>query len=130
YYAPGDADADVLSYVLGGSKSSRLYDRLVHEKQIAQDVTASQQSMQLGSVLSIEATARPGVKPEDLLAAIDAELRTLRDEGPTPTEVDEARNTIVAGIVRGLETFGGVADMLNRYNHFLGEPGYLPKDIA
>ena len=129
YYAPGDADADVLSHVLGGSKSSRLYRKLVYEKQIAQDVSASQQSMQLGSIFSIEATARPGVKAEDLLAAIDSELRTLRDEGPDATEVDEARNTIVADIVRGLETFGGVADMLNRYNHFLGEPGYLTQDV-
>ena len=35
-------------------------------------------------------------------------------------------------IIRGLESlggFGGVADRLNQYNHFLGDPGYLPKDL-
>ena len=26
--------------------------------------------------------------------------------------------------------FGGVADMMDRYNQYLGDPGYLPKDIA
>jgi zinc protease len=34
--------------------------------------------------------------------------------------------------VQGLESlggFGGVADRLNNYNHFLGDPAYLPKDI-
>ncbi len=25
--------------------------------------------------------------------------------------------------------FGGVADVLNQYNHYLGDPGYLPKDL-
>jgi zinc protease len=132
-FAPGDADADVLGLVLGGSKASRLYEKLVYEKQIAQDVSASQYSLQLGSVFTIEATARPGVKPEELVAAIDAELAALRAQGPTQQEVDRARTTLVAGVVRGLETlggFGGVADLLNRYNHYLGDPGFLPKDLA
>jgi zinc protease len=132
-YQPGDAEADVLSLVLGGSKSSRLYQKLVYERQIAQDVSAQQASLQLGSVFSIEATARPGVKPEELLAAIDAELAAMRTAGPTQAEVDEARNTLVASIVRGLETLGGsggVADQLNRYNHYLGDPDYLGRDVA
>ena len=33
----------------------------------------------------------------------------------------------------GLEVlggFGGVADTLNIYNHYLGNPGYLREDIA
>ena len=35
--------------------------------------------------------------------------------------------------IRGLQRlggFGGVADMMDRYNQYLGDPGYLPKDIA
>src|SRR5882762_2079203 len=39
-YAPGDADADIASGVLGGGQSSRLYKTLVYDKQIAQDVSA------------------------------------------------------------------------------------------
>ena len=39
---PGDADADVASNVLGGGRSSRLYKKLVYEKQIAQSVSAQQ----------------------------------------------------------------------------------------
>jgi zinc protease len=132
-FTPGDADADVLGLVLGGSKASRLYEKLVYEKQIAQDVEASQYSLQLGSMFTIEATARPGVKAEDLITAIDQELAAMRADGPTQAEVNRARNTLVAGVVRGLETlggFGGVADLLNRYNHYLGDPGFLPRDLA
>ena len=61
-YKPGDADADLLAGILGGGKSSRLYKKLVYEKQIAQDVSAQQESLILGSVFYIQATAKPGVK--------------------------------------------------------------------
>jgi zinc protease len=33
-----DAECDLLGKILGGGKSSRLYKKLVYEKQIAQDV--------------------------------------------------------------------------------------------
>ncbi|HEY0323447.1 MAG TPA: pitrilysin family protein [Pyrinomonadaceae bacterium] len=132
-YKPGDAEAQMLARILGGGKSSRLYKRLVYDKQIAQDVNASQNSLILGSVFEVRATAKPGVKPEDLEKAIDEELDAIRKEGPRPEEADRARNLIQGQIVRGLEVlggFGGVADRLNQYNHYLGDPGFLAKDLA
>jgi zinc protease len=132
-YKPGDAEADMLAEILGGGKSSRLYKKLVYEKQIAQSVTAKQESLTLGSVFEISATARTGVKLEELESAIDEELDAMRKSGPTAEEMERARNTIEASIIRGLETlggFGGVADRLNQYNHFLGDPGYLAQDLA
>src|SRR5712692_1825510 len=131
-YKPGDAEAGLLAQLLGGGKSSRLYKRLVYEKQIAQDVQVQSQPLILGSVFEIQATAKPGVKPEDLEKAIDEELTKLRTEGPTQAELDRARNVIEAQIIEKLERlggFGGVADRLNQYNHYLGDPGYLPKDL-
>jgi zinc protease len=132
-YKPGDAEAQMLARILGGGKSSRLYKRLVYDRQIAQDVTAFQYSLILGSVFQITATAKPGVKPEDLEKAIDEELDAMRKDGPRPEEVERARNLIQGQIVRGLEVlggFGGVADRLNQYNHYLGDPGFLAKDLA
>jgi zinc protease len=131
-YKPGDAECDLLAQLLGGGKSSRLYKSLVYEKQIAQDVQVNNQSLMLGSLFEIQATAKPGVKPEDLEKAINDELAKLRADGPTQAELDRARNVIETRIIQGLERlggFGGVADRLNQYNHYLGDPGYLPKDI-
>ncbi|HVO59316.1 MAG TPA: pitrilysin family protein [Terriglobales bacterium] len=131
-FTPGDAETDLLAQLLGGGKSSRLYKSLVYDKQIAQDVTVTNQSLLLGSVFEVQATCKPGVKPEGMEKAINEELAKLRQDGPTQAELDRARNVIVTRRVQGLERlggFGGVADTLNMYNHYLGNPGYLPQDL-
>ena len=132
-FTPGDAEADLAARILGGGKSSRLYKKLVYELQIAQEVTAYQYGLTLGSVFGIEATARQGHTAAELEQVISAELEKFRREGPTAQEIERARNAIETQIVGGLETlggFGGVADRLNAYNHYLGDPGFLPRDIA
>ena len=132
-FQPGDADADLFVRILGGGKSSRLYRKLVYEQQIAQSVDCDNESLKLASVAECDVTARPGVKPEALEAAIDKEIDALRTDGPTQAELDQARNGILTGKISGLQRlggFGGVADMLDLYNQYTGDPGYLPKDIA
>ena len=133
FYKPGDADADIAATLLGGGRSSRLYKKLVYEQQIAQDVSAQQYSLVLGSIFQIQVTARPGRTAGEIEKALDAELATLRATAPAQTEVDRARNTIETNIVGGLESlggFGGVADRLNAYNHYLKTPDYLQQDVA
>ena len=131
-FKPGDADADLASEILGGGKSSRLYKKLVYEKQIALDVSASQQSLILGSVFEIVVTARPGHTAEEMEKAVDEELAAFRKDGPTTVELERARNGIETEMIQGLERlggFGGVADRLNEYNHYLGNPGFFPQDV-
>ena len=133
FYKPGDADADIASIILGGGRSSRLYKKLVYEQQIAQDVSAVQQSLILGSQFQITVTARPGHTPEELERALETELQALRTTPADAREIERARNTIETRIITGLEGlggFGGVADRLNSYNHYLKNPDYLQQDIA
>ncbi|MBZ5642341.1 MAG: insulinase family protein [Acidobacteriia bacterium] len=132
-FKPGDADADLASDILGGGKSSRLYKKLVYEKQIALDVSASQNSLILGSMFEIVVTARPGHSADEMEKAIDEELAAFRKDGPTPAELERARNGVETRMIQGLERlggFGGVADRLNEYNHYLGNPGYFAEDVA
>jgi len=131
-FKPGDADADIAAHVLGGGRSSRLYKKLVYERQIAQTVSASQYSLILGSIFQIEATARPGHSVDEIEKAIDEELASLRAQPPAPAEVERGRNSIETAMIGGLERlggFGGVADRLNSYNHYLQTPDYLATDI-
>jgi zinc protease len=131
-FKPGDADADIAATILGGGRSSRLYKKLVYEKQIAQTVSAQQYSLMLGSIFQIEATARPGHTVDELEKAIEEELATLRATPMETREIDRARNQIETNIIGGLERlggFGGIADRLNLYNHHLKNPDYLQQDV-
>ena len=129
---PGDADADIAATILGGGRSSRLYKKLVYEKQIAQDVSAQQNSLMLGSVFQIQVTARPGHTAEEIEKALNEELSAFGAKPVDAREVDRARNMIETNIIGGLERlggFGGIADRLNSYNHYLKNPDYLQQDV-
>jgi zinc protease len=128
-FSQADAECDLIARILGGGKSSRLYQSLVYEQRIAQDVSAQQASLALGSIFAIEATCKPGVEPQQLEDAIRKELESFQKEGPRPEELERSRNIMESGIIRALENIGGFADRLNLYNHFLGNPGYLPDDL-
>jgi zinc protease len=129
FFQPGDADADITATILGGGRSSRLYRKLVYERQIAQDVSAFQQSFGIRSVFQIDATARPGRTAAELEQAIDEELALLVESGVDARELERARNTIETNIVGSLESITGLADRLNSYNHFLKTPDYVQKDF-
>lgn len=131
-YQNGDAELLVAAHILGGGKAGRLYKSLVYERQIAQDVDAGQTSLGLASTFVIDATARAGHTPQELEAAIDAELAQLAEHGPTPREVERARNSLETALLASLEKLGGdgLAEQLNHYNMYTGDPGYLPKDLA
>ncbi len=132
-YQPGEAETNLLAKILGGGKSSRLYKSLVYEKQIAQDVQIVNSNEMLGTIFELFATAQPGVRLEDLEKAINEEITKLRDDGPTPAELDRARNVIQSQVIQGLQRlggFGGVADRLNQYNHYLHNPDFLAQDLA
>jgi zinc protease len=131
-YQPGDAELAVTAQILAGGKAGRLYKSLVYERQIAQDTAAAQNSNVLTSTFVIDVTARPGTDAIALEAGIDAELKALRDNGPSDAEVERARNTIETAMLSSIEKLGGagLANQVNQYNQYTGDPGYLPKDIA
>jgi zinc protease len=128
-----DADLEVLSHVLAGSKVSRLYEALVRRKQIAQDVQAYQDGRELRGEFSIVVTARPGHALAQIEGAVADELTRIQAEPPTAEEVARAVNGFESHLVRSLEPvseFGGRADRLNMYNVMTGDPGYMQQDFA
>jgi zinc protease len=129
-YAPGDAALDLVSSVLTGGKNSRLYKRLVYDTQMAQDVTAFQQSGAIGSQFQIIATARRGHTAAELQKVIDEELEKLRREPPDAREVQRAINQVEASFYRRMERVSNKADSLNGYYFAGGGPDYFAEDLA
>jgi predicted Zn-dependent peptidase len=129
-FAPGDADLDMAAHVLGGGKSSRLYRSLVFEKRIAQDVFAYQSSQLLGSLFQVGVTAKPGHDLDEIGAAVAAEIARLVAEGPTDAELARARNTHLADFYKSLDHLQTRADLLNHYQHVLGDPDGVSRDVG
>jgi zinc protease len=129
-FAPGDADLDLGAAILGAGKSSRLYRALVFEQKIAQEVSADQDGAALGGKLMVVATAKPGHTLDELGRAVDAEVARMRAEPPTAGEVEGARNRRLAGLYRAVDNLEQRADLLNRYELMLGDPGGLARDVA
>ena len=130
---PGDSALDVLADILAGGKNARLYKRLVYDLQIAQDVSAFQESMDLSSDFQIVATPRPGHTVEELLTIIDEEIVKLQQEGPSAREFERSLNQIEASFYNRMERvggFGGKADQINGYFSKTGDPDYFNEDLG
>ncbi|MBK6333357.1 MAG: insulinase family protein [Thermomonas sp.] len=125
----GTRDADMLdlfSDVLGGSASSRLDRRLVHQDKLVDSIGTANWASQLGGNFMVNAMVKQGVDPAKVEAAIDEELKKLIAEGPTAEELARAKTSYEAAFVRGVERiggFGGKADVLASCAIYERNPG-------
>jgi zinc protease len=132
-FAHGDAELDLAADILANGKTSRLYRRLVFDERIATDVSAAQNSREIGGFLQIAATAAPGRTLDELERAISEEIARLIESGPTGVEMDRGRVQTEAHFLFRLQTvggFGGKSDQLNAYNVFLDNPAYFDEDLG
>ena len=125
-----DAALDILSSVLTNGRDAVLYQKLVYELQIAQDVSAYQASAKLGSMFIIEATAAPGHTSDELVAAIDAVLASLRSKGTSKADIATALTAYEVQFFESIGSIQGKANLLNNYNWLTGDPDYLAEDLA
>ncbi len=117
----------LLAAVLSDGKNSRLFKRLVYDEQVATEVRAFNQALEIGGQFIIQADARPGTDLARLERAVDEELQKLLRGGPTPLELQRAKTQYRARFLRGVERiggFGGKSDQLARSMTFAGRPDF------
>ena len=129
-YSADEPACDVLAEVLAGSDASRLTRSMVHAGRVAASVSAGCQAIGLGGWFQVTAVANAGKGAADLLAPVQAAIEVLKKDGPTAEEVERAKRQFIASRVRGLERIGSRADQLNKYQTYLGDPGWLAQDLA
>jgi zinc protease len=132
-YTTDDPIVDVAMALLAGGKATRLYQTLVVDKKLASEVSAEQDSNQLSGITTISATVATGKAMAELEAALSDALVALEKSGPTPVELERAKRGILVTTLRSLEILNGGggesgrAGLLQRFQHYTGDPGYLPK---
>lgn len=93
----GAADDYSLEYfmeVLANNKSSRLYKKLVYEKQLLKSISASKFAMEDKGLLLISAMINPGVSIENIKDEIFLAVKELGEEGCTDDEFRMIKNQI------------------------------------
>lgn len=128
-YAEDDAAMDALAQLLTGGKNSRLYQRLVYEMQIADDVVAFQRGMRLNGEFRIMATARAGHTLGEIYDVIMEELARVQRESPEARELERVINQNEIAFLERLERVATKADMLNEYLFYTGDPEYFEEDL-
>lgn len=100
-FAPGDIEAlQLLSEILGGGSSSRLYRSLVVQQGLAVSAGAYDRADYRDyATFHLYAAPRQGVELADLEAAVEAEVARLLEEGVTEEELRQAKDRMQAAAV-------------------------------
>jgi zinc protease len=84
--------ADLITEVLGGGGSSRLYKKLVKEKQLFSQIECYHFGTVDKGLLAIEGKLIKGVKMEDAEKAINEEIEKLKQDGISEKELTKIKN--------------------------------------
>jgi zinc protease len=111
---PGEAAAlDVLSEIVGGGATSRLYRHLVVDQAVAAAAGAYYQSSLLGdAAFGFYGVPRGAVTLDQLEAAIDAEIAALVKDGVTEAEVAGAKRRLIASTIYAEDSASALASAL------------------
>jgi zinc protease len=98
-----DDDAiQVLATVLSSGRSSRLYQKIVRELQLAPNVNAGRDSAAGPGLFRVSATLVPGKTVESLEAAVYQEIDRVKNGPIEDWEIEKARNNAKRAVVGGL----------------------------
>jgi zinc protease len=119
---------DIAAQVLAGGKGSRLHRRLVRDERIAQDVSLFTLPFVGGaSIVTGQATVRPGVQVGRVEAALHDELDRIGREPVSDDELERARALIESDELGSLGRVEERADRLSMYATLFDDPDLINK---
>ncbi|MDB5252188.1 MAG: peptidase [Flaviaesturariibacter sp.] len=120
--------ADLITEVLGGGGSSRLYQALVKEQKLFSNIECYHFGTVDAGLLTVEGKLVKGVTPEAAEAAIAAELEKLKAESISATELQKVKNKTESAIAFEDMTVMNRANSLAFYE-LLGDAGLMNSEL-
>lgn len=115
----------VLSNVLQGGQSSRLYQKLVKEKEQITGVFGFMDEKRGPGALYVQATLKSGVKVADVEANIYQEIERLKKEPIADWELQKAKNGTRRAFINNLQNSLARAVNLSQYAIYYNDPGLI-----
>ena len=127
YHAPAVGQdewyaADLLAAVLTGGKSSLMYEDLVYRRQLAQDVGCYVFPTEATATFAVISTARPGVDPAQLEAALVEHLARAAEQPLTAEHFERAVSQRLTDHYGQLQTLDRRADLLSMFTTYFDDP--------
>lgn len=129
-YRNDDAYAlDLLSDVLSGGKSSRLYQRLVDTEQIALQASSFGMPLDKAGMFSFIAIANSGVEFATIEKAIKEEIAKVQNDGITEEEFMKVRNAKETSFTRGFLSLDNKLRSLASYSLNYGDTDLVNTEL-
>ncbi len=134
YHMPAQGTDDyyalnMLSTLLSGGQSSRMYKSLVDEQQKALQVVAIPFGSEDPGLYLTFGLANMGVGLEDLEAGMDEEINKVKNELISEKEFQKIRNQVENNIVSQNSTVSGIAENLANYHVYFGDANLVNTEI-
>jgi zinc protease len=122
---PGNYAMQQLAVALGQGQSSRLYQHLVKDKQLASSVQIFADTRVGPSQLYLAASPRPGVSVADLEKGLDDEIAAIAKDGITQDEFAKARTQLLRRFIERRRSTLSTAQQIGEYTVKFGDPNLI-----
>jgi zinc protease len=126
---PDSYALDMLSTLLSGGQSSRMYKALVDEQKKAFTVQAFPFSLEDPGLYLTFGLVNMGVSPEDLEKAMDAEIEKVQKELISEKEFQKIRNQVESNFVQQNSSAVGIAEQLANYHVYYKDANLINTEI-
>ncbi len=109
----------------GGGNSSRLYQKLVRDKEMVTNISSNMAEMRGPAPFRVTATLRRGTKTEDVEAAVFEEIERLKKEPIADWELQKAKNAARRTFINGLQSALARANSIAQYTVYYNEPNLI-----
>ena len=135
FHMPADGTPDsyplrLAAKILSEGESSRIYRRLVYEKQVAVEAESSADFTEDPNLFFVFAVMNDGFAPERGLAEVATELERLENDPVSSAELAKAQHQILRTFIKGRETSESLADELGYDAVVLKDPELVNDEPA
>jgi zinc protease len=116
--------------ILSGGRSSRLYQSLVYEQQVAQSASFNADLREDLGLLVFRVIVASGKSLPEAKKSLNDQIEKILKEGVTEAELDKAKNRFLTGKLMERETNNGKASALGEAVVIYGDPNHINTDLA
>ena len=134
YHMPADGTPDayplrVAARILSEGESSRIYRRLVYEKQMALQAQSAGNFTEDPNLFFVFAILNSGFAPSQGEVEMNAELERLKNEPVSPAELEKAKNQILRDFVVSRQSVQSLGEELGYAAVILKDPNLLDSEL-